>query len=48
MPIKYKKSFSEKNGLTEVEENDSNDALVLDDKAHKVNLHTRGHFFCMR
>ena len=48
VPIKYKKSFSEKNGLTEVEENDSNDTLVLDDKAHKVNLHTCGHFFCMR
>ena len=43
-----KKIFSERNGLTEVEENDSNDTLVLDDNAHKVNLHTRSYFFCMR
>ena len=48
VPIKCKKSFSERNGLTEVEENDSNDTLVPDDNAHKVNLHTRGYFFCMR
>ena len=43
-----KKLFSERNGLTEAEENDSNDTLVVDDNAHKVNLHTRSYFFCMR
>ena len=42
------KTFSERNGLDEVEENDSNDTLVFDDNAHKVNLHTRSYFFCMR
>ena len=47
-PIKCKKSFSERNGLPEVEENDFNDTFVLDNNAHKVNLHTRGYFFCMR
>ena len=34
--------------LLKVEENDSNDTLVLDDDAHKVNLRTRCYFFCMR
>ena len=38
MPRKCKKSFSEI-------ENDSNDTLVLDDDAHKVNLHTCSSFF---
>ena len=47
-PLKCKESFSERNGLTEVKENDSNDTLVPDDNAHKVNLHTRGYFFCMK
>ena len=41
-------TFSERNGLAEVEENDYNDTFVVDDKAHKVNLHTRSYFFCMR
>ena len=30
------------------EESDSNDTLVLDDDAHKVNLHIHSYFFCMR
>ena len=38
----------QKNGLAEVEENDSNDTLDDDDDAHKVNLHTRSYFFCIR
>ena len=38
----------QKNGLAEVEENDSNDTLDNDDDAHKVNLHTRSCFFCIR
>ena len=29
-------TFSERNGLAEVEENDSNDTLVGDDEAHKL------------
>ena len=41
-------TFSERNGLAEVEENDSNDTLVLYDDAHKVNLHTHSYFICMR
>ena len=41
-------TFSERNGLAEVEENDYNDTFVVDDKAHKVNLHTCSYFFCMR
>ena len=35
-----KKSFSKRNGVAEVEENDFNDTLVHDVDAHKVNLHT--------
>ena len=42
------KIIFERNGLTEVEENDSNGTIVLDDNAHKVNLHTRDYFFCIR
>ena len=30
------------------EESDSIDTLVLDDDAHKVNLHTHSYFFCIR
>ena len=41
VPRKCKKSFSER-------EKDSNDTLVLDDDAHKVNLYTCSSFFCMR
>ena len=33
-----KKSFSKRNGVAEVEENDFNDTLVHDVDAHKVNL----------
>ena len=43
-----KKSFSKRNGVVEVEENDFNDTLVHDVDAHKVNLHTCSSFFCMR
>ena len=35
-----KKSFSKRNGVAEVEDNDFNDTLVNDVDAHKVNLHT--------
>ena len=35
-----KKIFSKRNGLAEVTENDSNDTLVLDNDAHRVNLHS--------
>ena len=47
-PLKCKESFSERNGLTEVKENDSHDTLVLDNDAHRVNLHSCSYFFCMR
>ena len=43
-----KKIFSKRNGLAEVKENDSNDTLVLDNDAHRVNLHSCSYFFCMR
>ena len=35
-------TFCERNGFTEVEENDSNDTLVCDDDAHKVVVCSRG------
>ena len=38
-------TFCEGNGLTEVEENDSNETLVCDDDAHKVVVCTHGFFF---
>ena len=38
-------TFCEGNGLTEVEENDSNDTLVCDDDAHKVVVCSHGFFF---
>ena len=43
-----KEAFFQRKGRAEVEGNDSNDTLVLDDDAHKVNLHTRSYFFCIR
>ena len=43
-----KKIFSKRNGLAEVTENDSYDTLVLDNDAHRVNLHSCSYFFCMR
>ena len=48
VPRKCKKIFSKRNGLAEVKENDSNDTLVLDNDAHRVNLHSCSYFFCMR
>ena len=39
------KTFSERNGLDEVEENDSNDTLVFDDNAHKVVVGSHNYFF---
>ena len=38
-------TYCEGNGLTEVEENDSNDTLVCDDDAHKVVVCSHGFFF---
>ena len=38
-------TFCEGNGLTEVEENDSNDTLVCDDDTHKVVVCSHGFFF---
>ena len=34
--------------LLRLKRNDSNDTLDDDDDAHKVNLHTRSYFFCIR
>ena len=48
VPGKCKELFSQRNGHAEVEENDSNDTLVHDVDAHKVNLHTCSYFFCIR
>ena len=48
LPRKCKKNhFPKEMVLLKVEENDSNDTLVHDDDAHKVNLRTRSYFFCM-
>ena len=38
-------TFCEKNGLADVEENDSNDTTVCDDHDHKAVLCTYGYFY---
>ena len=48
LPSKCKKNhFLKEMVLPKVKENDSNDTLVLDDDAHKVNLRARSYLFCM-